>query len=68
LVKSAFYFNTYHALANLIIISLLTGLIWEVFAFMDKNLNEQAQIEELLAEINIMNETYHEPDPNKPGK
>jgi len=53
-MKSGLFFNTYYAVAYLIIISLLTGLIWEVFAFMDKNLTEQAKVNEFLNEINFL--------------
>jgi len=42
-------------LANLII-TLLTGLIWEVFAFLRKNLEEQTKIDSLLEEINALHE------------
>jgi hypothetical protein len=40
LAKVSYFFNSYHALANLVVISLLTGLIWEVFTFMSQNLQE----------------------------
>lgn len=53
LAKAALFFDSYFALANLVIVSLLTGLIWEVFTFLNKNLEEQVQVEQVLEEIKM---------------
>eukprot|EP01017_Pseudomicrothorax_dubius_P003038 TRINITY_DN10334_c0_g1_i2.p1 TRINITY_DN10334_c0_g1~~TRINITY_DN10334_c0_g1_i2.p1 ORF type:complete len:156 (-),score=29.10 TRINITY_DN10334_c0_g1_i2:35-466(-) len=37
----AIYFDLFHVAANLIILSLLTGLIWEVFTVFDRELTEK---------------------------
>jgi len=51
LTKSSFYFNTFCSITNYFIISLLTGLIWEVFTYMEKQFEQQDQIDAKLDEI-----------------
>jgi hypothetical protein len=51
---AALYFNSYHALAIVVVISLLTGLVWEVFNFMNTNLEEKARVEELIEGLEDM--------------
>ena len=51
LTKSSLYFNTFSSVTNYVIISLLTGLIWEVFTYMEKQFEQQDKIEEQLDEI-----------------
>lgn len=53
LASSATFFGTFNAISNMIIISLLTGLIWEVFAFTSKSLAEQLKIDEVLEELSV---------------
>jgi Ion transport protein len=50
-LKPALFFNTYHLLANFVIVSLLNGLIWEIFTFNQKNIEEQEKIDRLLTKI-----------------
>jgi hypothetical protein len=49
--KAAAFFNTYHCIAFIIILSLLTGLIWEIYIFVNKNLEEEANVKEALSTI-----------------
>ena len=44
LLKASLYFNSFRVIANLIILSLLTGLIWEVFAYMEKYREQQLKL------------------------
>lgn len=63
LAKSVFYFNSFYCITNLIIISLLTGLVWEVFTYMEKQFAKQQKIEEELAAL-----YYAENDRRSPNK
>jgi len=49
LLKAGLYFNSFFIIANRVIISLLTGLVWEVFAFMGKFHGEKEKLEQKLS-------------------
>lgn len=34
------YFDSFHGILTIVLLSLLTGLIWEVFTLVDKDLSE----------------------------
>lgn len=57
--KAGAFFNSYHVGANLIIISLLTGLIWEVYAFTNKLLKEEQNCDEILANLKVLEFNYN---------
>jgi len=49
LLKASLYFNSFFIIANRVIISLLTGLVWEVFAFMGKFHGEKEKLQQKLS-------------------
>ena len=53
LTKASLFFNTFYSISCFIVISLLTGLIWEVFTYMGKQFEKQDKIEEELEAIDF---------------
>lgn len=56
------YFNSFHTVNNIIIVSLIQGMIWEVFALIDKNIQQQEKLKE---EIEQNKQKYSEKEKDK---
>jgi hypothetical protein len=56
---AAALFNSYHCITNIILISLLTGLIWEIYTFVNKNLEEETNIRYAILNITSSLKKFH---------
>lgn len=65
LAKSSLFFNSFHAISTYVITSLLSGLIWEIFAYMEKFREEQDRlIQEVYEASQGHHSIAHSPYPN----
>lgn len=62
LVKASLYFNSFYILANRVVISLLCGLIWEVFLYMEKFHGEKEKIEKKIRKEKTLDPNSQKPE------